>query len=160
MFAFKLIKSINKRKPFISYNQIRRPIKMSSTNITYLNQIDAINLDQDLFNECKFSVDQLMELAGLSVACCIQDCYPLEKLSNNRILIACGPGNNGGDGLVAARHLKSMNYEPEIYYPKRGQSELFDRLCKQIESFEIKILDNLSNLDYSLIVDALFGFRY
>lgn len=67
-------------------------------------------------------------------------------------------GNNGGDGLVAARHLKLFNYEPEVYYPKKGNSELFNRLVKQLESFEIKIIEDLTNLDHSLIVDALFGF--
>ena len=48
-----------------------------------------------------FSVDQLMELAGLSVASALVDAYPKSK----RVLIVAGPGNNGGDGLVAARHL-------------------------------------------------------
>jgi NAD(P)H-hydrate repair Nnr-like enzyme with NAD(P)H-hydrate epimerase domain len=43
-----------------------------------------------------------MELAGLSVAEAAAAEIP-EK--NSRILVICGPGNNGGDGLVAARHL-------------------------------------------------------
>lgn len=30
----------------------------------YLNQVEAIHLDQELFNECHFGVEQLMELAG------------------------------------------------------------------------------------------------
>lgn len=51
-----------------------------------------------------FSIDQLMELAGLSVASAIESKYKNEIYKN--ILILCGPGNNGGDGLVAARHLK------------------------------------------------------
>lgn len=31
----------------------------------YLNQLEAIRLDEELFNVCHFGVEQLMELAGL-----------------------------------------------------------------------------------------------
>lgn len=41
----------------------------------YLSQVDAAALDQDLFNEYRYSVDQLMELAGLSCAAAIQMAY-------------------------------------------------------------------------------------
>jgi NAD(P)H-hydrate epimerase len=47
-----------------------------------------------------------MELAGFSCAVAIAKCYPLSTLSNGNVLVCCGPGNNGGDGLVCARHLK------------------------------------------------------
>jgi len=60
-----------------------------------------------LFSDYGFSVDQLMELAGLSVATAIAKSYPSVKGDNSpTVLVCCGPGNNGGDGLVAARHLK------------------------------------------------------
>lgn len=42
----------------------------------FLTQAEATALDQDLFNEFKFSVDQLMELAGLSVASAVAKVYP------------------------------------------------------------------------------------
>ena len=70
----------------------------------YLNQVDAQQLDQDLFNECGYGLDQLMELAGLSVAIGLAKVYPVRC----NVLVCCGPGNNGGDGLVAARHLKAF----------------------------------------------------
>lgn len=71
----------------------------------YLNQTEAQNIDQELFNEYAFSVDQLMELAGLSVAVALAKTYPKQG-GSDKILVCSGPGNNGGDGLVAARHLK------------------------------------------------------
>lgn len=70
-----------------------------------------------------FSIDQLMELAGLSVSQAVYRVHPLNK--GSRVLVACGPGNNGGDGLVAARHLKHYGYQPTIYYPKRSKNELY-----------------------------------
>lgn len=45
----------------------------------YLNQEEAINVDQELFNDYKFSVFQLMELAGLSVSHTVYKEYPPEK---------------------------------------------------------------------------------
>lgn len=45
----------------------------------YLNQEEAINVDLDLFNEYRYSVDQLMELAGLSCASAIAKCFQTEE---------------------------------------------------------------------------------
>jgi NAD(P)H-hydrate repair Nnr-like enzyme with NAD(P)H-hydrate epimerase domain len=52
---------------------------------------------------------QLMELAGLSVASAVH----LEYERCKRVLILVGPGNNGGDGLVAARHLWQFGHQVE-----------------------------------------------
>jgi NAD(P)H-hydrate epimerase len=46
-----------------------------------------------------------MELAGLACAQAVAAVYSKEKYP--RVLICCGPGNQGGDGLVAARHLRT-----------------------------------------------------
>ena len=65
----------------------------------------------------KFSLPQLMELAGLSVAQATHDFWRMKQ--SKRILVVCGPGNNGGDGIVAARHLQMFGYECSILYPKQ-----------------------------------------
>ena len=43
-----------------------------------------------------------------------------------------GPGNNGGDGLVAARHLKMMNYAVSLVIFKEldGKNGNFLKLCE------------------------------
>ncbi|XP_034793530.1 NAD(P)H-hydrate epimerase isoform X3 [Pan paniscus] len=48
---------------------------MASTVVKYLSQEEAQAVDQELFNEYQFSVDQLMELAGLSCATAIAKGY-------------------------------------------------------------------------------------
>jgi len=136
--------------------------KMKS--VKYLSQQEAINIDLELFNEYKYSVDQLMELAGLSCATAIAKSYSFDKISNKPILICCGPGNNGGDGLVCARHLKLFNYCVIIYYPKRTDKLLYKHLTHQCEEMNIKVLSELPCKDevdnYGLIIDALFGFSF
>ena len=73
----------------------------SSQSISFLDQENSIQLDVDLMQQPGFSLDQLMELAGLSVASAITKEYSVSDHKN--VLIVAGPGNNGGDGLVAAR---------------------------------------------------------
>ena len=50
------------------------------------------------------STDALMENAGLAVARAARD--ELDGVAGARIVVLVGPGNNGADGLVAARHLR------------------------------------------------------
>lgn len=62
-----------KCKPFFFKVSITKRLV---SNMKFLNQEEAINIDLELFNQYKFSVDQLMELAGLSCATAIAKCYP------------------------------------------------------------------------------------
>ena len=57
-----------------------------------------------------FSVETLMENAGLAVAdFCLRQ-YPAAE----RAVVLCGKGNNGGDGIVAARMLAAAGVEVEV----------------------------------------------
>ncbi|XP_004924306.1 NAD(P)H-hydrate epimerase [Bombyx mandarina] len=134
-----------------------------NTVTRYLNQSEAAALDQDLFTEYKFSVDQLMELAGLSVASAIAKVFP--PSTHSSALIVCGPGNNGGDGLVAARHMQLFGYNVSVHYPKRTPKPLYENLLEQCIRFNVNIIDKLPdtkdlNNEYKVLVDALFGFSF
>src|SRR5271154_6348672 len=56
----------------------------------------------------------LMENAGKSVAEFIAKRFP-DFLRQN-VVVLCGKGNNGGDGLVVARHLLKMGAKPSVYF--------------------------------------------
>ena len=86
----------------------------------FRGQKEAQAIDEQLMGPLGFSVDQLMELAGLSVAQSIEAEYPAAK--HKRVLILAGPGNNGGDGLVAARHLYHFGYQVEVRQPFKTRS--------------------------------------
>lgn len=132
--------------------------------VKYLTQEEATNIDLSLFNDYKFSVDQLMELAGLSCAHVVTKTYSKEQLSKKAVLVCCGPGNNGGDGLVCARHLKLFGYHTVLYYPKRTNKPLYHNLTTQCVLMDIPILEVLPKEaemeKYGLIIDAMFGFSF
>ncbi|XP_009775272.1 pyridoxine/pyridoxamine 5'-phosphate oxidase 1, chloroplastic isoform X1 [Nicotiana tabacum] len=138
-------------------------MEKSTDEISYVSQQEAIEIDEMLMGPLGSSVDQLMELAGLSVASAIGEVYSSSDYT--RVLVICGPGNNGGDGLVAARHLHHFGYKPSICYPKRNTKPLFAALVTQLESLSIPFLseEQLSvqlSSDYDIIVDAIFGFSF
>lgn len=54
----------------------------------------------------------LMENAGRAAADFIYD--RLVDPRHDRVLVLCGPGNNGGDGFVAARHLRNAGVSVEV----------------------------------------------
>ena len=127
-------------------------------HLTYVNAAQSQAIDDELMGERGFSIDCLMELAGLSVACAVQKQYTPCKLC-----IVCGPGNNGGDGLVAARHLCHFGFTVTIVYPKATTKELYLNLLNQCRDLAIPVLEQLPDLQtagFELLMDAIFGFSF
>ncbi len=113
---------------------------------------------------------QMMEAAGRSVAEAIAPRWnPLEQ----QVLLLIGPGNNGGDGLVAARHLRAMGASAWVYtwnqkslsavataeIPTAQAQAEFERTVQGARAEDDADLSRLqSALDWcTLVVDALFG---
>ncbi|MBF0319284.1 MAG: NAD(P)H-hydrate dehydratase [Nitrospirae bacterium] len=100
----------------------------------------------------------LMERAGVATAGHI-----LEKFPPGDVCVLCGPGNNGGDGIVVARELFNNGFNVRVYIAShmeglnddcRFQYKIAEKLGIEI-IFKSNIKD--SDLRDSLIVDALFG---
>ncbi|NQU18081.1 MAG: NAD(P)H-hydrate epimerase [Candidatus Saganbacteria bacterium] len=97
----------------------------------------------------------LMENAGRNTAKIAS-----QMTSGKNIIIVCGKGNNGGDGLVAARHLINLQYNVKVYLLTNpdlltGDAKInYEILKKMKANFE----ENLSALgEGNLIIDAIFG---
>lgn len=82
-------------------------------NELHLTRQQSRNVDTIAIEQFGIPGVVLMENAGRNSAQIIQ--AEFESLSRRgEILIACGPGNNGGDGLVIARHLTNWNIPVEV----------------------------------------------
>ncbi|KAG7350295.1 YjeF family protein [Nitzschia inconspicua] len=138
------------------------------TTTGYLNAADAAALDAELMSTPGYSLEQLMELAGLAVAEAVYQAIPPISERKRRVLFLCGPGNNGGDGLVAARHLVFFRqYDCTVVYPKRSNKPLFVNLVQQCVNVDIPFLGEFPTTEegtiddtYDVIVDAIFGFSF
>ena len=100
---------------------------------------------------------QMMELAGRAVALAIQDRL---EVSGQKILLLVGPGNNGGDGLVAARVLKDAGAEVGVILPKSRADHLINAL-RERNVFIAASADEPDSRAWlstcAVIVDALLG---
>lgn len=102
------------------------------------------------------TLEQLMELAGLAVAHTVAASSP----GGGRVALVCGPGNNGGDGLVAARHLHHFGYDVSVFYPSPTPRHPFPALVKQLDVLDIPVLNSLPLSEAEVVVDAVFGFGF
>ncbi|MEO0814225.1 MAG: NAD(P)H-hydrate epimerase, partial [Myxococcota bacterium] len=80
--------------------------------------VEMSELDRRTIEEFGVPGRVLMELAGRGVAQAVMERAP----SGSRIIVACGPGNNGGDGFVCARALAAARYAVEVaVFASRGR---------------------------------------
>ena len=84
--------------------------------------------------------------------------YILSNYKPKRILILCGPGNNGGDGFIIAKHLQNRGHKIEVYIFGDKNNYAGDAF-KALKSFKSKTknIDLLKLAENALIIDALFG---
>jgi hydroxyethylthiazole kinase-like uncharacterized protein yjeF len=106
--------------------------------------------------------DQMMENAGRAVAEAVDEWIGAEEAA---VLVLVGPGNNGGDGLVAARYLAEMGAAVTLYVARRetkGDANWKKAQARDIPALWLADDADLQELgarlaEADVIIDALLG---
>eukprot|EP00922_Rhytidocystis_sp_ex-Travisia-forbesii_P061229 GHVS01090779.1.p1 GENE.GHVS01090779.1~~GHVS01090779.1.p1 ORF type:complete len:178 (-),score=16.91 GHVS01090779.1:273-806(-) len=70
-------------------------------------------------------------------------------------------GNNGGDGLVAARHLKHFGFDPVVLYPKQTDKNIYKRLVLLLAHHRVPVITETPDMrSFEVLVDSIFGFSF
>ncbi|MEK7356704.1 MAG: NAD(P)H-hydrate dehydratase [Bdellovibrionota bacterium] len=123
---------------------------------------EAKRIDSRSQAEFGLTAEILMEAAGSLAAREIVQSY-FSEIKRGPVLVVCGPGHNGGDGLVVARHLKSSGVDVHVTMlgPTEKRAKLTALQLKRaldsgVAEIEPQVLSPF--LDRAaLVVDAIFG---
>lgn len=123
---------------------------------TQIHQLDALTLKKQGLSEFA-----LMDRAAIAIVDWLKSNL---ELSQNKIGVVCGVGNNGGDGLAVARLLKSQGAEVVVYVvevsPKKSRGFLHQWTKMQEVQVPIHLIkenQSLSLDEEEVLIDALFG---
>ncbi len=122
-------------------------------------------VDREAIEEFGIPSLVLMENAAIGVVDAVGERFPEAR----SVTVLCGPGNNGGDGLAAARHLAVRGYQVELFLVAGGRrlsgdAEVQLNICRS-QGLEIRELAPGGSLrplletarESDLVIDALFG---
>lgn len=100
---------------------------------------------------------ELMEAAAAAIAAATSAI--LAKTSGRRVLVLCGPGNNGGDGYVAARLLRDQRFKVRVAALTPPETLKGDarEAARRWDGGKVEPAQGCDFHGVDLIVDALFG---
>ena len=136
------------------------------SNDVILSRAQVRRVDALAVEDLRMPSILLMENAGRNAATLIAQRYPL---GDGFVTLLCGPGNNGGDGFVIARHLANAGYAVRVLFLGET-SRLTDDARTNFNiathmGFTIDVLDTASACRMAIeelsssdvLVDALLG---
>lgn len=128
---------MNKNTPIYLANEIRKLEKLATSASVPIN---------------------LMEKAGLAAAEVVRD--KLLTSEKNKVLVLAGPGNNGGDAFVVARHLQKWWFKVTLVFtgtPAELSNEAKNSMDAWIDAGGEILSEIPIKNEWNAIVDGLFG---
>jgi NAD(P)H-hydrate epimerase len=120
-------------------------------------------IDNLAVNKYNLQLIQMMENAGRSLAKLTKKILR-NSLRKNNLIIAVGKGNNGGGGIVAARHLNNWGAKVTLLLPQEPLSGVPEIQRKIIQNLPIQrkigkqALQEISFAKNQIILDAMIGY--
>ena len=118
-----------------------------------------VNTMKLIEKESGFNSLELMNIVGNKIKDFILDKYDINK----KIIVLCGSGNNGGDGLVVTQLLSDLGFDIKACLVSgKIKSEIATSIYKKMDKklfIDYKTLKK--DLDrFDLVIDAIYGFGY
>ena len=144
--------------------RIRTRVSVTSRNAVSVARMQAI--DRAAIEHFRIPRLLLMEHAGLALARAVR---PLQPRLSRPILVCCGTGFNGGDGLAAARHLYAWGYPLRVLLTDscaslRNEPAVYAAILRRLgvavtECASVRALGRVMAWwnQCALLVDALLG---
>ncbi|TMC09823.1 MAG: NAD(P)H-hydrate epimerase [Chloroflexi bacterium] len=136
-----------RRKPAVLPNHSQGP-RILSTSLPTLTSAQAAEVDRLVAERFAIPVEWLMEAAGWQIA----------RHCRGRTAVLCGKGNNGGDGLAAARHLSRWGRLHLVAALDRSAFEgAAAREAEALERSGVTIRSEIELGGADVLLDAIFG---
>lgn len=119
------------------------------------NGQEMLRIDDYTINNIGIPQMVLMERAALSIADFVKDRFS----TKSRVLVVVDSGNNGGDGIAAARMLYLAGYDVEIFWINglKKASEGFAKQYEIAKKLGMKFIDEILDYGYDVVIDGIFG---
>lgn len=108
------------------------------------------SLDKRCYEDFALSEDILMEHAANSIALHIKEKFEL----GSSVLVVCGIGNNGADGITIARILHK-DYDVKLYLASEPKTKIGKDQLKRANAVGVCMIKEVEQCD--VVVDCLFG---
>ena len=137
---------------------------MLLTIMTYYSTKEGIEKLDELAVAKGLEIRQMMELAGWHILSVFSE---LKIPKTVKVVVVCGKGNKGGDGLSATRHLINHNWKVDVVLISKelvANAQHHLNLLRKMKVSTINYSDNKKKAgrvinSSGVIIDALIGYR-